>query len=79
MTMVLNESEEISPHLLRPLLDSVQKENRVMCFASYPFHLFIYLLFRKLLFHILLFYFVNLVLFHFRRLFHLFLGPWGRK
>lgn len=49
MTMTLNESEEISPDLLRPLLECVKKENQVCAlhyidFISFNFYLFIYCL-----------------------------------
>lgn len=65
MTLVINESDEISPDLLKPLLDSARKENQVTNFALYRFHLiYIFLVFYViwlLLLHVLLFYFVNLV------------------
>lgn len=40
MTMILQESEQISPDLLRPLLDSVGNENRVTYFSLYLFLVF---------------------------------------
>lgn len=39
MTLVLDESEEISSDLLRALLDGVRNENQVTCYALYQFHL----------------------------------------
>jgi len=40
MTLILQESEQISLDLLRPLLDSVGNENQVTCFALYLFLVF---------------------------------------
>lgn len=69
MTMILQESEQISPDLLRPLLDSVGNENQVTCFALYLFLVFFSFSFFYLFsiwFHVLfLCNLVNLVLFIF--------------
>jgi len=66
MTLILQESDDISPDLLRPLLDSVWNENKVIWFASYQillvfFSLCFFYLFGYLPFDVVLFNIVNLV------------------
>lgn len=68
MTMVIEESEEISFDLLGPLLASVKKENQVITFAYHLLHPIFFLQIRS---------YISFV--HFFRLFHPFRGNWGRK
>lgn len=69
MTLVLEESEEVSPELLAPLLDSLRVGNQVLHYSSIFLHFvwIIYLLFA-----------LNDI-FVISRMFCLLHGSWGRK
>ena len=67
MTLVIDESEDISSDLLSPLLASVRKENQVVSFAEHLLPL-IFLVNSDVIYMV-----------HCFRMFHLFRGNWGRK
>lgn len=63
MSLVLEESEDISVELLSPILDSVKKDNEVMCFELLfvPLLSFLFLFFFKLEFFSLFNCLLNLI------------------
>ena len=78
MTTVFHESEEISSDLLRPLLESVRKENQVTYFVLCQFQALFFFL--GVLFYAIIYVFVIFIfIFKFSRPFHLLLGHWARK